>query len=521
VAKANTLLATVGLRLDFANSLVNILSSPIMQASEVSALRNSLKNDPQLLAKLTDMTSVADPRSGLKIPSVGKLYSGAMSSFFGPNKKALIERYKAIGAIRDDAQQFHAMLEDLALMPSMKSAAKLSELVDSAVEKGAKFTGNNFAEMFTRFVSADMMRQLTDDAVAAGRMSVKEQDTFIRIFVNRTQGNYVASQRPILFQGTIGAAISLFQTYSFNLYQQLFKHIENRDMRTIAIMGGLQSSLFGLNGLPLFDAINTHLIGSAHINEGHRDAYSTVVQAAGKELGDWAMYGSLSAMPLFGDQFPALYTRGDLNPRHLTILPTSFADIPAVSVGTRVLQAIQGFGAQVSAGNTVGDSFLHAMEHNGMSRPLAGLAQIMQGESTTSKGALISAHQDLLSVATAARIMGAKPMDEAVALNTRFRMESYKAVDRDRIEKLGIAVKQRIRAGDLTEEELLDFAAEYASRGGRIESYNAALRRWTKDANQSVINTMLNAHKSSYGQRLSEIMGGDPLGDYVGSEGEQ
>jgi hypothetical protein len=520
VAKANTLLATVGLRLDSANALVNILSSPIMQASEISALRHSLRNDPDLLQKLTGMMEVSNPQTGMKLQSIGKLYSGAVSSFFGANKAELIKRYTAIGAIRDDVQLFHAMLEDLALLPSLKDAGKLGALVDGAIEKGAKFTGNNFAEQFTRFVSADMMRQLTDPAVQAGRMSAKEQDTFIRIFVNRTQGNYVASQRPILFQGTIGAAISLFQTYSFNLYQQLFKHIENRDLRTIAIMGGMQSSLFGLNGLPLFDAINTHLIGSAHINEGHRDAYSVATQALGKEMGDWAMYGSLSAMPLFGDKFPALYTRGDLNPRHLTILPTSFADIPAVSVGTRVLEAVQGFGAQTAAGNTVGDSFLHALEHNGMSRPLAGLAQILQGESTTSKGALIAAHQDLFSVASAARIMGAKPIDEAVALNTRFRMEAYKAVDRDRVEKLGVAVKQRIRAGNLTEEDVLEFAAEYAARGGRMESYNAAWRRWTKDANQSIINTMLNAHKTTYGQRLSEVMGGDPLDDYVNSTGE-
>ncbi len=521
VAKANTLLATVGLRLDAANAAVNILSAPLMQAAEISAIRNSIKRDPELLARFNQMMQVSSPDGSVTVPTVGKLWAGAMGSFFGGNKAELLKRYENIGVVKGDIHQFHAMLEDLALLPTLKDASKFSKLVDTATEKGAKFTGNNFAEQFTRFVSADMMRQLTQPVVEAGKMSVKEQDTYIRIFVNRTQGNYVASQRPIAFQGTVGAAVSLFQTYAFNLYQQLFRHIENRDLRTVAVMGGMQSGLFGLNGMPMFDAINTHLIGTASINEGHRDAYSTAVGFAGKELGDWAMYGSLSAMPFLGDKVPALYTRGDLNPRHLTILPTSFADVPAVSVGTRMLQAVKNFGSQVSAGNDMGDAFLHALEHNGLSRPLAGLAQIIQGESTTSKGALISAHADLGSVASAARILGAKPMDEAVALQTRFRLEAYKAHDRDRIEKLGVAVKQKLRSGEVTEDDFLDFAAEYASRGGRVESYNAAMKRWMKDANQSTVNTLMNSHKTVYGQRLMEIMGGDPLPDYAGAGPEE
>lgn len=518
VAKANSLLATVGLRLDAANAAVNILSSPILQASEVSAIRNSLKNDPELLAKFTGMMQVTSPDKSVTVPTIGKLWAGATASFFGPNKTELIKRYTNLGAIKGDVEQFHSMMESLALMPSMTDPGKLSKLVDDAVEKGAKFTGNNFAEQFTRFVSADMMRQITQPVVEAGRMSVREQDSMIRIFVNRTQGNYVASQRPIAFQGTIGAAVSLFQTYSFNFYQQLFRHIENRDVRTLAIMGGLQSGLFGLNGLPMFDAINTHLIGTASINEGHHDVYSTASRFAGKELGDWAMYGSLSAFPLFGDKAPALYTRGDLNPRHLTILPTSFADVPAVAVGTRILQTVKGFGQQASAGGDLGDAFVHALEHNGISRPLAGLAQVLQGEATTSKGALISVSSDMNFVASAARIAGARPMDEAVALNSKFRIEGYKAYDRERIETLGTVVKQKIRSGTLTEEDILDFAGEYASRGGRIQSYNDALKRWTRDSNQSVVNKLMETHTSQYGQRLMEIMGGDRLDDRLTQE---
>jgi len=65
------------------------------------------------------------------------------------------------------------------------------------------------------------MRQLSQPLVDAGKMTIKEQNAYISTFVNRVQGNYVTSQRPIIFQGTTGAAISLFQTYAFNVLQQL------------------------------------------------------------------------------------------------------------------------------------------------------------------------------------------------------------------------------------------------------------------------------------------------------------
>ena len=59
----------------------------------------------------------------------------------------------------------------------------------------------------------------------------------------------------------------------FNVMQQLTRHIENRDARAAFTMMGLQGALYGLNGLPFFEAVNTHIIGNANINDGHRDIY--------------------------------------------------------------------------------------------------------------------------------------------------------------------------------------------------------------------------------------------------------
>lgn len=515
VAKGNMLLSTVGLRLDFANSLLNIVSTPIMLGTELSSIRTAVKGDSELAGKLTALTTLRDPGTGVPIPSTVKLIANAVKNYWTPEGKELISgRYKDIGAIKDILSQHHAMMDDLSLVPNMVPK-KWAEKVESWSEKAATFTGNNFAEQFTRFVSADVMRQLSDPLVAAGRMSAKEQDAYISVFVNRVQGNYVASQRPIIFQGTIGAAVGLFQTYQFNLFQQLFRHIENRDARSIAVMGGLQSSIFGLNGLPFFDAINTHLIGQANINEGHTDAYSFAVRAAGPDIANWALYGTASAFPIFTDKMPALYTRGDINPRHVTVIPTSFDQIPAVDAGSRVVGSLLGMAKQIGNGNTAAGTLLFGLEHNGISRPLAGIAQSIQGYTTTGGASLISTSSDFNAIATASRILGAKPMDEAIALNSKFRLDGYRAADKARQEELGTVVRQRIRDGSLTEEDVNDFQGRYAQLGGRVDGFGAAMQRWTKGATQSVVNTLANSQKTAYGQRMNEIMGGERLEDYT------
>lgn len=512
--KANMLVANGMLRLDFANSLLNVISTPILAASEVSALRNSMKQDPKLLAILDGVMSLEVPGTPLRVPSATRLMMNAVADYF-PDKNGLLERFKGIGTVKGPTALYHDMMRDISLTPNLVPS-KFAETVDRWVDKGARLTFSDQAEDFTRYVSSHMMWQITQPAVQAGRMTAQEQNAFISIFTNRVQGNYVASQRPVLFQGTLGGALGLFQTYQFNLFQQLFRHIENKDKRTIAIMGALQGTLFGLNGMPLFDAINTQLVGNASINDRHADAYSYAVQAAGKPIGDWLMYGTASAFPLFGDHAPALYTRGDLNPRSVFVLPTSPMDVPAVAASMKVISATLGVGKQIAGGADVSDALLHGLEHNGLNRPLAGLAQVFKGNVTTGKGDLISASSDWDTIATASRILGAKPMDESIARNEMYRSAVYKAVDKQRIDALGTIIKDKLRDNEpLTSEDWLQFQAAYASKGGRIEGFTQAVARWGDKANKSIINSLAEHNQTMAGRRMIEIMGGDPLQDYT------
>lgn len=518
VSKVNSFLASVGLRLDFANSLVNLISMPIMLGTELASLKSLARKDPEAIGMLTQVLSTT-PGNGLQVPSYTKLIGNAIKNVVGPGGTDLIAKYRASGDVKNVALQFHEMLGELAIKPELGPRGwsdKVNKTLSAWTEKGAKWTGNNYSEDLTRALSANVMDQLTAPLVAKKLLTLQEAEAYRSVFVNRVNGNYIASQRPILFQGTVGAAVSLFQTYVFNVMQQMTRHIENRDMAALLTMGGLQGATYGLNGLPFFEAVNTHLIGNAKINEGHRDVYSAVTQLAGKELGDWMMYGTASAFPLFGDKMPALYTRGDINPRHISILPISPADIPAVEVSKRIATNIFDMGKKMVGGADLSATLLEGLEHNGVSRPLAGFAQLAQGYTSTAKGSLISASNDFSLTASAARMLGAKPMDEAVALNTMYRLNAYKAADLDRLSSLGEVVKTKLRKNQIpAPEEMQAFMKSYASAGGNLQNYTSALQRWGRDANMSVVNQMKVFHNSQYAQRLSEIMSGTTLDDFA------
>ena len=240
------------------------------------------------------------------------------------------------------------------------------------------------------------------------------------------------------------------------------------------------------------------------------------------------LYGTASALPLFAGDSPALFTRGDINPRHLTIVPVSPLDVPAVSAGIKLVDAVVGMGKDIVQGVDASDALLSGLEHQGWNRPLAGLAQLLAGQSTTSKGSLISAANEMqnaswlgalaertFSVEGVSRLMGARPMDEAVALNAIYRQKTYDAMDRARIERLGEIVKTKLRGDEVpTDEELDDFMLRYTRSGGRGENFNRAMQQWSRDASVSVVNQMAAKMGTPYAEKLRSIMGGEMLEDY-------
>lgn len=510
VAAGNLFQSATAIRLDAWQSLINIISAPILTAAEGNSVLGKLASGA-LSTELPD-------GSGRKVLSVTKAIFGAVQDWWDPTMRAqwfpLLTR---MNITRESTNEYFMAVQNLAIPKSGSNLEKVMEGVNAAVEVGAKFTGSQWSENFVRTIAAFTAKRIFEDAGYTGTDLIDQMGTF----VNRTHGNYIASQRPVAFQGPIGQAMGLFQTYQFNFFQQMFRYINDGEAKTLAIGAALQTGLFGLQGLPGFQMLNQHIIGNAAGNPTHADLYSTTTNFFDKKLGDWLLYGTASNVLGTG-----LYSRGDINPRSISVLPINPLDYPAVSGAINFMSNLLSTVDKVAQGGSLSASLMQGLEHNGISRPLSGLGQLMQGYVSTAKGDLVSATRpsmgdgtsgwsDVISAANFARIMGARPLDEAINMDMLYRSTVYQAKDASRMERLGAAVKEDLVGNTPLDLAKLDgFLKSYTNAGGEIQHFGQELMRWTQEANVSKANEIFRNLQKPINQTMMTIMGGVPLPDF-------
>ncbi len=522
VGQVNGFISTFALRLDPFNAINNIIGAQVLYGAEVRALLSAIKaGDADAAGELHKLAYLKVPGTEDFILSPGKLFANSISRF---KDKSLREFYRQHGFITSLSDQYHSVIDDVAAqLASDGNISKAMAKMKAMASTGEALTGNKLAEEFNRFIAADTMRQITDLAVSKGVIEADEAFAYINTFVNRTQGNFLASQRPLLFQGPIGQAIGLFQTYQFNLIQQLLRHVGEGQAKSAAIMAGLQASIYGMNGLPAFNAINTHIIGTASGNKNHTDAVDAVYSMTGKELGDWVMYGFGSNVLglLHPDLKNNMYSRGDVNPRNFTIVPVDPTEVPMVKASVRFLQNIKTMFSQTAQGAPMWETFLRGVEHNGISRPLSGLAQVLEGAiSQRGSVAPVNTHEnitmahDLVSLASGMRMLGAKPLDESIVNDMMFRFQAYDRSDKIARGTLGEAIKLRILGGgDIDRAEIEEFTKRYVQTGGRQENFVKFMAAQHRNANESQANQLHGILSEKKMQTYQRLMGGYSLDD--------
>ena len=514
---ANAVLAKLTLALDPLNSLVNAIGANVLRTTELRQVTAAIREgNTDIAGEIARIGKIDITGQGDLILSPAKLISNSFQNFIAGDAK-LTQFYKSIGVQKSITEQFRAMLDDFTLTGT-ESASVLQSKLKAAIQKadqlsiaGEKYTGNKLAEEMNRFISADVMRQLTDPAVAKGVITPKEQIAYINTFVNRVEGNIIASQRPLVFQGPIGQAVGLFQSYQFNLMQQMFRYVSEGSAKDAAMMLGLQGTFFGIQGLPAFQAINQHVIGTASGNKDHKDLYDATYGIAGKQLGDLLTYGLPSNLLQTN-----LYSRGDINPRQVTILPTALNEVPVVGAFSKFFGSMKETLNKISGGANAWQSFLQGVEHNGISRPLSGLAQTLQATtgagvpfSTTSKGSILFSN-DLMSLATLSRIAGGRPLDEAIVNDGVYRINSYQQYDRQKMLVLAEAVKaSSIQGQEMSNEQWTKFSEEYAKRGGKQVNFNKFMMQEIKAANTSQAEKIVSQLQNPFAQKMQLLMGGE------------
>lgn len=515
---ANAILANTFLRLDPLNALNNAIGAQVLLGHETSNLIKAInRGDSSLVGELAGLSKINVPGTSDSILSPAKLIGNANKNWFSKTPE-LDAYYKSNGWTSRISDQYKQMLDDLAVSGT-ESGSMLGTKLDAALAKvkswaevGEKITGNKLAEEYNRFVAADVARQISDVGIKAGVMQGDAQASFINTFVNRTQANTLASQRPLIFQGPIGQAVGLFQSFQFNTMQQLFRGISEGSAKDAAMMLGLQGTLYGLNGLPAFQYINQHIVGTGSGNKAHTDAYSTIYGAAGKTTGDWLMYGVPSNLLQTN-----IYTRGDINPRTLTVIPTNPADVIAVSAFAKFAGNIKESVSKVANGGDVWQSILQGIEHNALSRPLAGLAQSLQAAggnnkvySTTNSGD-ISFVNDFMSLATLSRLAGGKPLDEALANDEVARSMVYKATDTARMKAATETFKTNVigsHPDSLDPSAVNNYMEAFVKNGGRQQDFNKNMLNAITKVNTPKANQIIANLKGPYSEHMKGLMGG-------------
>lgn len=525
IRKSNAFLTTTILRLDPFNALNNLLGNTVLFSAELKSLTGAIqKGSTEGAGDLANIMKIQAPGVQDLITSPSKLIANSLARLHGDGREALLAEYKLRGLLPDLSDQYYKSLDAMTLNGKenihdmSKKSEQLSQAWESFGKAGEKLTGNRWTEQFNRLIAADVMKQITEVGVKHGVIDDKIAWAYVNTFVNRTNGVIRAAERPLMFQGPVGQAIGLFQSYQFNLMQQMFRYIGEGNGKAVAMAAGLQGSIYGASSLPGFNLINSNLIGQAGGNPEHKDLYSATNILFGKTGADWLMFGAPSNVLR-----ASLFTRGDTNPRTWSIVPnpTNPADIPFISAFAKVFTSTKQTLGDVAGGAPVWNSFLNGIEHMGLSRPLAGMAQTARAftnpdgkvTSTQANGTILGSN-DLASWATMTRLAGAKPIDEAITSNAYFRVQSYMAADRAKRERIGTALKLNLQGnGQVDQEQIGQFAQKYVEQGGRQKGFNSWFMEQYKNTDRSRAEALANGLGSSYSRYMQDIMGGrDSLG---------
>ena len=127
---------------------------------------------------------------------------------------------------------------------------------------------------------------------------------------------------------------------------------------------------------------------------------------------------------------------------------------------------------------------------------------------------------DLMNLASLVRVVGGKPLDEAMVNDAMFRINSYRAGDAARMSNLGEAIKLTALGGDVPDSGQLDtFMHNYVRNGGKQSNFVSFMTRQYKNIDASQANQLRNNLSSPYAVGLQRLMGGMDLQDVRNSGG--
>jgi len=450
---SNALAATVALRIgELAQPIVNILSLPILTGLAV----NSKMPAEFLGSKLG--TANLGTFGGVQI-----MYEGARAA-----NSPLWKRFDKIWEKQGHYTPLVSEASNVLRMSRSFEKGAISS-IENALDSNMVQIMSKPADWSESFVRRQTM---FTGAVLAKRLYPELSDEgitiFARDFMDKAVGNFHSSQRPVFFQGTLGVALGLFQTYMLTLGQSVYRQLEMKNYKALGKASLTQSTIFGAESMPGFKEVS-QMIGE-HFSDENVDLTTGTYRALGDTAANFVLYGLPSNLG------PSLYTRGDVSIRPPNVLAGAQNTV-AVSFASQMLDTFGQVGKameQQGAGDKA-RAIAQALSMQSMSRPLARGSELMTGYSVTRKGNTVQTPEEVwTATGIISRVLGTRPLEESKLREAMHLNTFYGSVDREARQKLVGELKTAIRSGEVSDELLTKVSSTYLRKGGTPSGWRAA-----------------------------------------------
>lgn len=448
VSFLNHVQATLLLRLDLTDAGMNVLGGAVKTSSEMQYLKSIYANMDEAGKAAFDKEAKAlfglmdeETADGvLTYKHVAKVYKDVTSWMFTDKGVARVKELTDRRLFVSNEKALIDLYQEVRIRPDLfKSPKAVSEwrkngmkAMHKAYELGVK--PSDTSATLNQLVAFEIAERL---GKAAG-MTADQLDGFMFKFNGHTNAIYDSFQKPRLFQGAAGIAVSLYQSYMFHMMSNIFRYADNGVNSANAMTLAMNSTFFGASSLPGYNYINENIVGqNTKGNVDINTAVSTVLGASqGRDLSDFVMYGAGSFL-LQGN----MHTRGGLTPRSPILIPSSMEEVPLVNALSKTIGSVYQAGSQIMYGAPVASSLFDGLINTGLNRPLIGLGTVLRGQSIDNNYNTVMYHEDMFSLTSGLRLMGMKPLNEQVGRDLQSRMMHYKAHNAELKKALGKEIR--------------------------------------------------------------------------------
>lgn len=338
--------------------------------------------------------------------------------------------------------------------------SKPSEIAEGLVRKHTLMTGVELAKR-----------------IYGPNASDKQVTIFARDFMKQSLGNYTTSQRPMMFQGTFGSAMGLFQTYMLTYAQNMYRHLDLKDYKGLGKTMLAQGGIFGAGSVPGFAPIS-EVIGE-NFSDENMDLQRGLYRGLPDPIANVIVYGLPSNL------IGALHTRGDVTPR----IPTGVTTLVAPSMIGQILGSMVDVGKSIGQADVnSGQAFMEALSAQSVSRPIARLSELASGYAVTRQGNQIAGQEEvwswqgILARTFATRTLKEAKVREAIHINSVYAA-SNKA-NRDAV--LG-KLRTAIRGDGVTDDLMDNLANEYLRTGSPQGFRQAVNQAFMENSNEKLV----------------------------------